>query len=41
MNHDQNAPLLETGPIANAVLVGVVLFVAMPIWAAVKWLLKH
>ncbi len=32
---------IETGPVANAVLVATVLFVGMPIWAAVKWLLKH
>ncbi len=39
--HDRHAPLLETGPITNAVMVGVFLFVIMPGWGVIKWLARH
>jgi hypothetical protein len=41
MSYDRNAPLLETGPIASAVIVGAILFIGMPVWAVIKWLAKH
>ena len=39
--YTRNAPLLDLGPVSSAVIVGVVLFVGMPLAGLVRWLLRY
>lgn len=42
MSHNNyNTPILDLGPVSSAIIVGLVLFVALPLAAVAKWVLKH
>ena len=38
--YNRNAPLLDLGPVSSAVIVGVALFIGMPLARVVRWLLR-
>lgn len=34
-------PLLDIGPVSNAIIISAILFIGLPMVAVAKWILKH